>query len=197
MLFEPHRVPRYTRAQLVERVAAGDQLSYVMFWKPGPSGTPAELGQWQPSPFTVAGIAYSCAEQYMMAEKARVFDDAEMEQQILGTDDPATMKRLGKKVRGFDGGVWNKVKYSIVLNGSYAKFSQDPGRRAYLLGTGDAVLVEASPMDTIWGIGLGSNNPRAADPAGWRGQNLLGFALMEARDEIARVWTNAHLADES
>lgn len=195
--WEPHGAWRYTRADLAARVAAGESPSYVMFWKPGASGTPACLGQWQPSPFTVGPVRYSCAEQYMMAEKARLFGDEEMEQQILATDDPLTMKRLGKKVRGFDAGVWDKAKYSIVLNGSYAKFSQDPDLRAYLLSTGDAVLVEASPLDTVWGIGLGANNERSTDPARWRGANLLGFALMETRDEIARVWANADLVDWS
>ncbi len=191
--WEPHGAWQYSRAELVGRVAAGERPSYVMFWKPGDRGTSACLGQWQPSPFTVGEVRYSCAEQYMMAEKARLFGDDQMEQEILATSDPATMKRLGKKVRGFDAGVWNRAKYSIVLNGSYAKFSQDPDLCGYLTGTGDAVLVEASPLDTVWGIGLGAKNERATDPVRWRGQNLLGFALMETRDEIARVWAHADL----
>ncbi len=191
--WEPRGAQRYSRSDLAGRVAAGEQPSYLMFWKPGAPGAPACLGQWQPSPFAVGAVRYSCAEQYMMAEKARLFGDAEMERKILATDDPATMKRLGKKVRGFDPAVWDEAKYSIVLNGSYAKFSQDPVLRSYLTSTGDAVLVEASPLDTVWGIGLGVNNERAVDPARWRGRNLLGFALMETRDEIARVWAHADL----
>ncbi|MCL2089718.1 MAG: NADAR family protein [Micrococcales bacterium] len=191
--WEPHGARRYTRDSLKARCAAGEQPSYIMFWKPGEPGTEACLGQWQPSQFTVDGQTYGCTEQYMMAEKARLFDDEEMERAIMATDDPATMKRLGRKVRGFDAGMWGKAKHSIVLNGNYAKFSQDPDLRSYLTGTGDAVLVEASPLDTVWGIGLGANNERATDPARWRGANLLGFALMETRDEIARVWAHADL----
>ena len=93
----------------------------------------------------------------------------------------------------FDPAVWDKVKYSIVLNGNYYKFTQNQAMMDFLLSTGDKILVEASPLDTIWGIGLGKDNEKAFNIASWRGKNLLGFALMEVRDELRKLYKNAHL----
>jgi hypothetical protein len=128
-----------------------------------------------------------------MAEKARLFGDEEMREEIMNTSDPKLMKALGRKVRNFDPEVWDKVKYSIVLNGNYYKFTQNKEMMDFLLSTGDKILVEASPMDAIWGIGFGKENEKAYNIASWRGQNLLGFALMEVRDEIRKVYQNVHL----
>ena len=89
-------------------------------------------------------------------------------------------------MRGFDDAVWQRERYGIVVEGSVHKFASDPALRAYLLCTGDRVLVEASPLDRIWGIGLAADDERALDPARWRGLNLLGFALMEARERLRR-----------
>ena len=93
--------------------------------------------------------------------------------------------------------VWDKFKYAIVLNGNWCKFSQNRDLREFLLSTGDSVLVEASPYDAIWGIRLAASSPEAQDPVKWRGQNLLGFALMEVRDELRRVTQNEMLCDWS
>ena len=103
------------------------------------------------------------------------------------------MKALGRKVRNFDPQVWDKVKYSIVLNGNYYKFTQNKEMMDFLLSTGDKILVEASPLDTIWGIGLDKDNEKAHNIASWRGKNLLGFALMEVRDEIRKLYQNVQL----
>ena len=151
------------------------------------------FSQWQPFPFQVNAYHYSCAEQYMMSEKARLFGDEEVEKEIMNTSDPKLMKALGRKVRNFDPEVWDKLKYSIVLNGNYYKFTQNKEMMDFLLSTGDKILVEASPVDTIWGIGLGKDNEKAHNIASWRGKNLLGFALMEVRDEIRKVHQNVHL----
>lgn len=110
--------------------------------------------------------------------------------------EPKEIKALGRKVRGFDESVWNKVKYSIVLNGNFRKFTQNPKLREFLLSTGENILVEASPYDAIWGIRMSANNENAQNPMKWKGQNLLGFALMEVRDEIRRVWENAELCEK-
>ena len=125
--------------------------------------------------------------------KARIFKDEEVEKEIMNTSDPKLMKALGRKVRNFAPEVWDKLKYSIVLNGNYYKFTQNKEMMDFLLSTGDKILVEASPMDTIWGIGFGKENEKAKNVAMWRGQNLLGFALMEVRDEIRKVYQNIHL----
>ena len=170
------------------------ELNFIFFWKPNAQVVDEScFSQWQPSPFQVNAYNYSCAEQYMMAEKARLFGDKEVEKEIMNTSDPKLMKALGRKVRNFDPQVWDKVKYSIVLNGNYYKFTQNKEMMDFLLSTGDKILVEASPMDTIWGIGLGKDNEKAHNIASWRGKNLLGFALMEVRDEIRNVYQNVHL----
>ena len=63
------------------------------------------------------------------------------------------------------------------------------------MATGDSILVEASPVDKIWGIGLAADNPDAQNPLKWKGQNMLGFALMEVRDELQKVNRNESLCN--
>jgi len=184
-----HGKATYTRDWLLGEQEAGKRLSYVFFWKPGEHPEDC-LGQWQPSVFHGQHLTYSCAEQYMMAEKARVFGDEQTRKQIMEAGSPAKMKSLGQKVRHFEEDVWNQLKYAIVCNGNYLKFSQNKAMREYLLATGDKILVEASPMDRIWGIGLAGEDERAGNVIAWRGQNLLGFALMEVRDDLRRVYQN-------
>jgi ribA/ribD-fused uncharacterized protein len=87
-------------------------------------------------------------------------------------------------VRGFDADRWDAARWEIVVRGNLAKFRQNPELGAFLANTGDRVLVEASPVDRIWGIGLAEDDARAQDPERWRGINLLGFALMEARARL-------------
>ena len=127
---------------------------------------------------------YTTAEQYMMAEKAKLFGDEEIRQQILRERDPMTCKRLGRKVRDFEKEVWDARCGDIVVAGNIAKFSQNPEMKAFLMATGNAILAEGAPRDRIWGIGMGKNNPLAQNPSNWKGKNLLGFALMEARDAL-------------
>jgi ribA/ribD-fused uncharacterized protein len=121
----------------------------------------------------------------MMAGKARLFGDESSAERVLSTPDPAAVQALGRRVRDFDQAVWEAHRFDLVVAGNVAKFGQDPDLRNYLVGTGDRVLVEASPIDRIWGIGLAGTDPQAQDPAGWRGLNLLGFALMRARARLA------------
>lgn len=151
----------------------------VLFWHP-----PAVYGQWTDSPFVVDGVTYSCAEQFMMAEKARLFGDAAVCAKILASRDPREHKALGRQVAGFDRAVWERACLDIVVRGNLAKFTQNPAMRAVLMATGDRLLVEASPLDKIWGVGLRADDPRIHDRANWRGQNLLGEALMRVRAEL-------------
>lgn len=111
--------------------------------------------------------------------------------------DPKRIKALGRKVRNFDQTLWDRAKYSIVLNGNWCKFSQNRALRDFLLSTGNSVLAEASPFDGIWGIRLSAASSEARDPLKWRGENLLGFALMEVRDELRRVTQYEDLCDWS
>jgi len=160
---------------------------FVFFWGIGDVKTVQKgcLSQWWPCSFEIDGVRYNCAEQYMMAEKARTFGDGETLEKILASDKPRVIKNLGREVRGFDPAKWDAVKYGIVVKGNTAKFSQDSKLKEFLLSTGGAELVEASPVDEIWGIGLAEGDSGIRDKANWKGQNLLGKALMDARAVIS------------
>ncbi|MET7681591.1 NADAR family protein [Streptomyces sp. NPDC005423] len=178
------------RDALIREVRAGARVKYLHFWghRPGPGGRVGAgcLSQWWPSPFTVDGVVYATAEHWMMAGKARLFGDAEAEARVLASGHPSEAKKAGRLVRGFDEETWVRERLGIVVEGSVHKFAADPALREFLLGTGDRVLVEASPVDRIWGIGLAAADEAAGDPERWRGPNLLGFALMEARTRLRR-----------
>lgn len=177
-----------SREALVREVRAGARFKYLHFWghRARVDGRVASscMSQWWPAAFTVDGTAYATAEHWMMAAKARLFDDAEAERQVLAADDPSLAKKAGRLVRGFDEEIWKRERFAIVVEGSVHKFTAHPDLREFLLGTGDRVLVEASPMDRVWGIGLAADTEAAMDPERWRGANLLGFALMEARGRL-------------
>ncbi|MFC5664030.1 NADAR family protein [Kitasatospora misakiensis] len=178
------------RADLTTAVAAGARPEWLMFWghqsqRDGSLG-PGVLSQWWPGhPFTVDGVTYATAEHWMMAGKARMFDDTKTLARILAAPSAAEAKKLGRQVRDFDDAAWRDGRFELVVAGNVAKFGGHDDLRRYLLSTGRRVLVEASPLDRIWGIGLGADNERAERPAEWRGENLLGFALMEARARLA------------
>jgi len=142
------------------------------------------FSQWYRCAFTASGHTFNCAEQYMMHGKAVLFGDAEIAAEILAADHPRKHKALGRKVRDFDDATWKRVREAIVLAGNRAKFTQDPGLYEQLLATRGTTLVEASPYDRIWGIGLSATDPRSHDPRQWRGQNLLGKILTALRDEL-------------
>ena len=142
------------------------------------------FSQWYPCAFTVDGIAFSCAEQFMMHGKALLFGDHEIAEQVLAAAHPKQHKALGRKVTPFDDLTWKAKRVEIVKAGSRAKFTQNEELRALLVATKGTELVEASPYDRIWGIGLAATDPRALDPKTWRGQNLLGKILTELRDEL-------------
>ena len=142
------------------------------------------LSQWWPCKFKSNNIEYNCAEQYMMSEKAKLFKDEETYQLILKERSQKTIKHLGRLIKNFNDKEWNKNKIKIVVQGNILKFSQNEELKNYLIETGDKILVEASPYDKIWGIGLDENNPDARNPYKWKGENLLGFSLMEVRDII-------------
>jgi ribA/ribD-fused uncharacterized protein len=151
------------------------------------------FSQWFPSPFTVDGVIYLTAEHWMMAKKAELFNDIEIKQHILKSETPGIAKELGRKVKNFDDEKWSKACFEIVVEGNVNKFLKQDELRKFLLNTGDKVIVEASPGDTIWGIGLSQDNPKAMSPSTWRGKNLLGFALMEVRDRLKdNIKTNGH-----
>lgn len=170
---------------LIEAIEAGFRPNYLHFW----GHTPRRAGvidkscfsQWFSSPFTVNDVGYASAEHFMMAGKARLFGDDEMLANILAAATPNEAKAFGRNVRGYQDDAWEANRWEIVLQANVAKFSQNQAMGDFLRNTESQILVEASPYDRIWGIGLKANHPDANTPASWQGLNLLGFVLMETR----------------
>ena len=180
---------KYDMKKLIEARRALTRDDFVFFWGHTDRGeglSKACLSQWFPSPFVVDDQYYNCAEQYMMAEKARIFGDEDVRQQILAENSQMAIKKLGRKVKYYDDAVWKSVKFDVVVKGNLAKFSQNEKLRNFLISTDDKVLVEASPKDEVWGIGLDEHSSEASCPRKWKGTNLLGFALMEVRDKLRK-----------
>ena len=154
---------------------------YHFFWS-GP------FSQWQRARFEMDGVEFNTAEQAMMYHKAKVFGDDTIAEAILATSDARKQKALGRKVKGFDNAVWDKHKEDIVLRANRAKFGQNKGLRRKLFQTGDRQLVEASPLDLIWGIGLDADNARTTPPDQWPGKNLLGKIITQVREELRQQY---------
>ena len=160
-------------------------ISVIYFWghTPNPKKiTAACFSQWYDCWFEVDGVQYHTTEQYMMASKARLFGDDEVLKEIMEASTPFDYKKLGRKIRGFVAETWDARKYDIVVEGNKAKFSQNPVLKEFLLSTGDSMLAESSPYDTIWGIGLDREDALKGGVGQWQGENLLGCALMDVRD---------------
>ena len=174
---------------LIEQIAEGANPKYLFFWGHTPSrdGTITQTcfsQWWEEHPFVVENQLYRTAEHWMMAGKARLFGDEEILGKILACESPGEAKKLGRQVRNFESETWEAHRSEIVVEGNLHKFSQHPELGEYMQKTGQRILVEASPRDHIWGIGMGKDNPHASQPELWRGLNLLGFALMEVRDRL-------------
>ena len=153
----------------------------IYFWKT--TDKYGVFSQWYPSEFIdFEGVKYSSAEQYMMYQKALLFQDKETAQEILKENNPKNIKALGRKIKNFDEKVWNDKKLCIVIMGNYHKFSNNVEMGELLLSTGDELIAEASPVDKIWGIGIDEQN--AINGADWRGENLLGKSLIVVRNLI-------------
>ena len=142
------------------------------------------LSNWYLSEFTVDGIKFSSMEQYMMHEKALLFQDQEAAEKILQTDNVAEIKALGRNVQHFDDNIWIKVREEIVYRGVFEKFRQNPELAENLEKTGEEIIAECAVKDRIWGIGLSMKDENRHCIDRWRGQNLLGKILMRVREEI-------------
>ena len=151
----------------------------VLFWQP-----PSVFSLWTLSPFTVDLVEYSCAEQFMVASKPRLFGDDSTLSAILATDDAREHKRLGRQLRHFNHDSWLHERKNIAFRGHMAKFSQNEDLRLTLLHTGERRIAEASPYDNMLGIGLRASDYRASPPHTWRGSNLLGQTLEHVRKTL-------------
>jgi hypothetical protein len=166
--------------------------SFVYFW-----GKQDAFSNWHPSEFTYLGILFSHVEMFMMYSKAMLFGDAETAKQILATPDPKSCKDLGRSVKGFVEETWGKKCQQIVEIGCREKFLQNPSLLEQLLNTDGRLLVEASPYDRIWGIGLSADNPRASTPSTWQGRNLLGHILTKIRDQLLEGYEAQTIPDRA
>lgn len=179
-------LPKYHRAWAQQQCSR----QICLFWGHHSSGKWVDkscLSQWYPSDFVYHEEQYCCAEQFMMACKAELFGDLAIKEQILLSQYPKQIKELGRQVSNFRQDLWDQYKYAVVLMGNWLKFSQNPELASFLLATKDRLLVEASPVDQIYGVGLAADHKDITNPKKWRGLNLLGFALMEVRDELKRA----------
>jgi ribA/ribD-fused uncharacterized protein len=172
-------------SDILDRCDRGEALDYLFFWshRSNPDGSIGKtcFSQWFEASFEIDGIRYPTAEHYMMASKARLFDDRIILAEILAAKHPREAQKLGQKIKNFQEEVWQTHRFQIVVAGNIAKFKQNHPLKEFILGTQDKILVEASPDDRIWGIGLAADNPHIENPHLWQGTNLLGFALMEVR----------------
>lgn len=166
-----------SKIDLINQINEGKKFKYEFFW-----GGP--FSQWCLARFKIDDLSYNCAEQYMMSEKARFFKDEDSFKKIMQANTPDIQKSLGRKIKNFDEQAWDIVKKDVVIRGNYAKFVQNKKLEEILLFTKDSILVEASPFDKIWGIGLKENDPKAMNPMTWKGENLLGFCLIEVRERL-------------
>lgn len=175
---------KYTLQNTIEKFQKKENIEFLFFWGHTVKEeiTKACFSQWFPFKFEEEGIEYKTAEHYMMAGKAKLFNDDKILEEILKSETPNQAKSLGRKVKNFDSKIWDEQKYEIVKRANFLKFSQNQKFKDFLLSTNNKILVEASPYDTVWGIGMLETDSKAQNPSLWNGENFLGFALMEVRD---------------
>lgn len=142
------------------------------------------LSNWYLSKFTIDEVNFSSMEQYRMYKKALCFKDMEIANKILATEDVSKIKTLGRLVTNYNENYWNGVRQIIIYNGLLAKFSQNEDLKEKLKATGNAIIAECAVRDKIWGIGLSMKDSKRLDRDQWKGQNLLGYALMMVRESL-------------
>lgn len=142
-----------------------------------------EYSNFYKSSFILNGITFNCSEQAFMYCKAMLFNDQEMADKILNSSNPVECKRLGRKVKNFNGDVWNEKKEGYMKSILYSKFINNPKLKEMLLSTGDKIIVECSPYDNEWGCGLGVDDFFNQN-CNMNGHNKLGFALMAVREKL-------------
>ena len=167
----------------MDRLRIGNtETDAIFFYRVGDAY--GAFSNWAPTPFTVDGVSFSTAEQYIMYRKCLTFGDTVTAEKLLSSDSPKEQKALGREAAGYIDSVWAGIRQTVAIRGLYAKFSQDSELKRLLLGTGDAVLVECTSNDRIWACGLDRDDDDRLSADRWKGQNILGFALMEVRNML-------------
>jgi len=171
-----------SRQEMIERgIETLHSDKYHFFWN-GP------FSQWHPSTFMYQFVVFNCAEQAMMAHKAITFNSMDVYHKIMAASHPSQQKKLGRIVQNFDEAIWNRTKRRLVFEINMAKFTQNTELKQHLFATKGKRIVEASPLDPIWGVGLCETDPLILDEKNWKGQNLLGETLTLVRDVL--MFTN-------
>lgn len=187
-------MPKYDLNYVKNKYLEDEKLKYIFFWGHQNSYdgkiNKSCFSQWWMADFKVDNYVYNSMEQYMMAEKARLFNDNEILSEILKSTQPKHIKSLGRKVKNFKEEEWVKWRHTIIVRGNFHKFTQNRSLLDFIVCTKNRILVEASPLDAIWGIKMAEDEKEIENPYKWKGLNLLGFALMEVRDEIISITKN-------
>ena len=171
-----------TAAEMDRLRIGNSETDAIFFYRVGDAY--GAFSNWAPTPFTVDGVSFSTAEQYIMYRKCLTFGDTVTAEKLLSSDSPKEQKALGREAAGYIDSVWAGIRQTVAIRGLYAKFSQDAELKRLLLGTGDAVLVECTSNDRIWACGLDKDDDDRLSADRWKGQNILGFALMEVRNML-------------
>lgn len=171
-----------TAAEMDRLRIGNSETDAIFFYRVGDAY--GAFSNWAPTPFTVDGVSFSTAEQYIMYRKCLTFGDTVTAEKLLSSDSPKEQKALGREAAGYIDSVWAGIRQTVAIRGLYAKFSQDAELKRLLLGTGDAVLVECTSNDRIWACGLDRDDDDRLSADRWKGQNILGFALMEVRNML-------------
>ena len=144
------------------------------------------LSNWYLSDFIEDGRLYTSVEQYLTYGKAVAFKDEEMQQAILATHDVAEIKKYGRQVKGYNETVWNGLRQLVLYRGLGLKFSQNAELKQKLIDTGNDMLVECARADKVFACGISMKDPMRLDMSKWSGKNLLGFALMDLREQLKK-----------
>lgn len=152
---------------------------YVFFWE-----TADIYSNWYPARFRFEGHTFTNSEQAMMYEKAKLMGDTASMGKILKTTNPKKVKQLGREIKPWNEKLWEKNRLPIMTKICLVKFRANPVLKQELLNTGDKIIVEASPYDIIWGIGMRDDDDGVENPKKWKGLNLLGKALMAVREQL-------------
>jgi len=165
----------------------------IFFWKPVAGN--GWFSNWYSCKFMEDNVTYTSSEQYFMVKKAELFmsdihavENKKIIKKMLETDDQSEIRTLGRKVQGFNEQVWKKNRLQIMINANILKFTQNRDLCQKLMDTNGQLLVEASPSDNIWGIGLTEEKAKKLNPNEWPGENLLGFSLMFVRDMLFNIY---------